>query len=234
METLDGRPMHICEVTVEGYQAICIDEKTTSTAIATRTTASALLSTTPPTTQKTTSAVAITTQTKTTTTETEARPQTTSTIPTTSSETKTDATIWNRTTTLWKNISLMPRPATSKTEEITSAVSATLTALSLLGSNTTTATNTCPCYCGVSPNTTNLTHEALEELIKGLTKELTVNKKETSISKRKLISAGDDRESAATIGCIGVLALCVPVLVIVSSDLINLWSAKQKQKRVKK
>ncbi|OWF42705.1 hypothetical protein KP79_PYT15784 [Mizuhopecten yessoensis] len=86
----------------------------------------------------------------------------------------------------------------------------------------------CPCLCNVSSsNSKNLTHEALVELVKELAKELTVNKKETSISKRKLISVGDERQSAETIGFIGVLALCVPVLLIVSFDLINLWSFRK-------
>ncbi|XP_021368021.1 flocculation protein FLO11-like [Mizuhopecten yessoensis] len=276
METLDKRNMNICEVTVEGYVAVCIEDITTETSLTTTnasavittptatstalstttqttsvsltipiTTDATLWKTTTPTKPKTTSAVAATTPTNTTTTETGEITRTTSTsasttteitsvsstIPTATSTTTTATTIWNRTSPL-------PVPTTLKTVATTTAVttsaSKTLSTLvSLPGNTTTVATSTCPCVCVVSSNTTNLTQEARLELVKELRKELTVDRKETSISKRKLISVGDERQSAETIGFIGVLALCVPVLLIVSFDLINLWSsAKQKKNRV--
>ncbi|XP_033747182.1 uncharacterized protein LOC117332407 [Pecten maximus] len=123
----------------------------------------------------------------------------------------------------------------SATSVSNSTVEETSTQLPTPGNTTTTVTPTCPCVCGsASSNITNLTKEHLVELVKELAKELTVNKKETSSYKRKLISAGDQRQSAQTIGVIGVLALCIPVLLIVSFDLINLWSfASKKKNKVK-
>ncbi|XP_033759023.1 uncharacterized protein LOC117341275 [Pecten maximus] len=82
-----------------------------------------------------------------------------------------------------------------------------------------------PCENNCRANaTTPKTKEALEEQIKTLKRELTIDKKQTSANKRKLISAPDDRTSSKYIGVVGVIMLCFPVVVIVTMDISRLAS----------
>ncbi|KAK3102629.1 hypothetical protein FSP39_012768 [Pinctada imbricata] len=72
------------------------------------------------------------------------------------------------------------------------------------------------CPCSMYKNTT-YTPEELDSRIKEIKEALTVNRKETSVHKRSLISAPDERLSVKRIGYVGVsimAALCVLIVLM--------------------
>ncbi|XP_060085513.1 uncharacterized protein LOC132564915 [Ylistrum balloti] len=90
----------------------------------------------------------------------------------------------------------------------------------------TTSQQMCVCSC----NTANQPELTIEEKVEQLKRELTVNKKNTSLHKRKFISASDDRISATGIGSFGVgmlvivlLSICVMDLGTLKADLQNMY-----------
>ncbi|XP_021378406.1 uncharacterized protein LOC110466313 isoform X2 [Mizuhopecten yessoensis] len=92
-----------------------------------------------------------------------------------------------------------------------------LTTTEVLRTTTTTSTSQPMCVCPCSiVNGPELTIEEKVELLK---KELTVNKKTTSLHKRKFISASDDRISATGIGSFGVGMLAIVLISICIMDL---------------
>ncbi|XP_069140027.1 serine-rich adhesin for platelets-like [Argopecten irradians] len=91
----------------------------------------------------------------------------------------------------------------------------------------TTSSPMCVCTC----NNNNQPELTLEEKVEQIKRELTVNKKNTSLHKRKFISASDDRMSATGIGSFGVgmlvavlLSICIMDLGTLKADLQNMLS----------
>ncbi|XP_021365374.1 uncharacterized protein LOC110458117 isoform X2 [Mizuhopecten yessoensis] len=84
------------------------------------------------------------------------------------------------------------------------------------------------CLCRNRANVSiPITDEEVLARIETLKATLTVDKKTTSASKRKLISATDGRTSSKIIGAVGIVMLCVPVVFIVAMDLsrcVSWWS----------
>ena len=68
-----------------------------------------------------------------------------------------------------------------------------------------------PCMCVVNKTWTNLTQE---QIIEYLVNQLTISKNSTSLSRNKLISLSDPRQSATVIGFVGT-ALVVGVFAFV-------------------
>lgn len=64
-------------------------------------------------------------------------------------------------------------------------------------------------------------NQTIEERIKEIKKELTVDKKTTSSYTRSLISVYDPRPSSVAIGSCGVGLLCLAVLLLLLPDVIN-------------
>jgi len=62
-----------------------------------------------------------------------------------------------------------------------------------------------PCLCVLNKTWHNLTQEQIQEY---LIKELTVLKNATSLSKNKLISRSDPRQSSAIVGLVGAGLVC--------------------------
>ncbi|XP_021357698.1 location of vulva defective 1-like [Mizuhopecten yessoensis] len=85
------------------------------------------------------------------------------------------------------------------------------------------------CLCTCVTSNFNLTAEQLEETIQELKKSLTVSKTELSSYKRKLISAPDSRQSAASIGYVGVLVIGFVFGSVVFCDGISLYRALAKK-----
>ena len=73
----------------------------------------------------------------------------------------------------------------------------------------------CVCDCYDNQNVT------LEEKLQEIRTALYVNKKTLSSTKRKLISAGDERPSAASIGYFGMVLLCLVGLVLIVPDIFK-------------
>ena len=74
----------------------------------------------------------------------------------------------------------------------------------------------CICPCNTWP-ATNVTKEELVLILNEIRNKLSINRKKTSLEKRKLISAADDRVSSAGIGYlgIGVIAFVVGGIVLI-------------------
>ncbi|CAG2206019.1 unnamed protein product [Mytilus edulis] len=88
----------------------------------------------------------------------------------------------------------------------------------------------CPCSTmGKRSNlqSQNLTKEEvvvlLADKIEAIKKELSIEKKSSSKYIRKITSAPDDRKSSKSIGFVAVVVLCVPLALIVMSDILNLY-----------
>jgi len=62
-----------------------------------------------------------------------------------------------------------------------------------------------PCLCVLNKTWQNLTKE---QIVEHLIQELTVTKNATSLSKNKLISRSDPRQSSTIVGSIGVCLIC--------------------------
>lgn len=77
----------------------------------------------------------------------------------------------------------------------------------------------CHCWCTDIAAHTN---DSLTELVKQLNTELIVDKKKTSLYKRKLSCASDDRLSSRNIGVFGVVILVFCLCVIISMDMPRL------------
>lgn len=73
----------------------------------------------------------------------------------------------------------------------------------------------------VSVQTSMYVNQTIEERIKEIKKELTVDKKTTSSYTRSLISVYDPRPSSVAIGSCGVGLLCLAVLLLLLPDVIN-------------
>ncbi|VDI68235.1 receptor tyrosine kinase-like orphan receptor 1, partial [Mytilus galloprovincialis] len=80
----------------------------------------------------------------------------------------------------------------------------------------------CFCPCGIK----KLSEEELYTVIKELEKKLKVDKKTTSAYIRRHTSARDDRKSSSTIGTIGIVVVCLPVVLMTLSDCIGFFSRK--------
>ncbi|XP_033741529.1 uncharacterized protein LOC117328200 [Pecten maximus] len=88
-------------------------------------------------------------------------------------------------------------------------------------------TSSCLCYTRIQQNLTKA--DELNELVEALKRELTVDKKKTSVNLRRYISAEDSRPSSKAIGSVGAILLVVPVALVVLSDLINIFKTKKKR-----
>lgn len=66
-------------------------------------------------------------------------------------------------------------------------------------------------------------NKTLEEWVNEVKKELTVNRKTTSAYTRTQISVYDERPSAVTIGVTGILLICTIALLLLLSDMIDLF-----------
>lgn len=86
---------------------------------------------------------------------------------------------------------------------------------------TTDTSGLCECPCIMVGNTTSLP-STLEERIEILKKELTIDKTQTSKSKRKLISVSDNRMSAKGLGVLGLSILILVPICIVLIDLTSI------------
>ena len=84
-----------------------------------------------------------------------------------------------------------------------------------ISSSSTSSTCYCPCN---SNSVQNLTSEQITEKLQELKEELTVDKKDLSSWKRKLVSADDHRASAQSIGYVGAVILGAVVLFFVVLD----------------
>ncbi|XP_071172121.1 uncharacterized protein [Mytilus edulis] len=80
----------------------------------------------------------------------------------------------------------------------------------------------CFCPCGNK----KLSEEELYTVIKELEKKLKVDKKTTSAYIRRHTSARDDRKSSVTIGTVGIVVVCLPVVLMTFSDCIGFFSRK--------
>ncbi|XP_021340380.1 uncharacterized protein LOC110441529 [Mizuhopecten yessoensis] len=77
----------------------------------------------------------------------------------------------------------------------------------------------CPC---VAHQYVNYSAEEIRRRIQYLQTQLTVNKKTLSSYKRKRTSAVDNRDSAVSLGSLGVLVIITSISLVVCSDLVNL------------
>ena len=66
-------------------------------------------------------------------------------------------------------------------------------------------------------------NQTIQERIKEIKKELTVDKKTTSSYTRSLISVYDPRPSSVAIGGCGVGLLCLAALLLLLPDVINVF-----------
>lgn len=66
-------------------------------------------------------------------------------------------------------------------------------------------------------------NKTLEEWITEVKKELRVNRKTTSAYTRTQTSVYDERPSAVTIGVTGILLICTIALLLLLSDMIDLF-----------
>ncbi|KAK3084824.1 hypothetical protein FSP39_019683 [Pinctada imbricata] len=78
----------------------------------------------------------------------------------------------------------------------------------------------CVCEMSCTRGTTdsNVTSDRLEEIRSALI----VDKKSLSSTKRKLISAGDDRQSSTLMGYAGAIFIAISVFFIVVGDIVNI------------
>ncbi|VDI34944.1 Hypothetical predicted protein, partial [Mytilus galloprovincialis] len=127
-------------------------------------------------------------------------------------------------------------PTVSMSSETTSSTGTTTTALLTTDASTRVPINTstnlimaidraistvnmnnnacsCPCY--------NVNSQAFKEKVEKLIKEIEINKKLTSLYVNSKICMQDERTSSKTIGTVGVLCMCVPLLMIVVFDISN-------------
>ncbi|XP_033756842.1 uncharacterized protein LOC117339389 [Pecten maximus] len=111
------------------------------------------------------------------------------------------------------------KPSISTDTASTTEISTTAV-LPTTGVSQTTTPQMCVCAC----NTDNQPELTIEEKVEKLKKDLTVNKKNTSLHKRKFISASDDRMSATGIGSFGVGMLVIVLLSIFIMDIGTLKS----------
>lgn len=86
---------------------------------------------------------------------------------------------------------------------------------------TTDTSEVCECPCIMVGNTTS-PQLTLEERIEILKKELTIDKTQTSMNKRKLISVSDNRMSAKGLGVFGLSILILVPICIVLMDLTSI------------
>ena len=95
----------------------------------------------------------------------------------------------------------------------------------------TKTTGTClqPCYCSkqIIYNTSEI-----EDVVKELIHNLTINKDVTSKSRRKLISVDDTRPSAQGVGLVGVVVLSLILVGIVMFDAPHLFHVLETFKRL--
>ncbi|XP_071175358.1 uncharacterized protein [Mytilus edulis] len=78
----------------------------------------------------------------------------------------------------------------------------------------------CKCPCTTLGEEVNhiLTEEELQQKIDKLLNEISIDKKNTAVSKRKLISAPDSRKSAVAVGSTGIVILALLLLGIIAMD----------------
>lgn len=78
----------------------------------------------------------------------------------------------------------------------------------------------CKCSCTTLGEEVNhiLTEEELQQKIDKLVNEISIDKKNTAVSKRKLISAPDSRKSAVAVGSTGIVILALLLLGIIAMD----------------
>ncbi|XP_033743182.1 uncharacterized protein LOC117329368 [Pecten maximus] len=81
------------------------------------------------------------------------------------------------------------------------------------------------CMCPKSPNPKyiNITREELQEILEELKRELVLKKSSLAMHIRKKISAKDNRTSSQIMGYTGALMLGTPILIIVMSDVVDLF-----------
>ena len=75
----------------------------------------------------------------------------------------------------------------------------------------------CPCNT-INSELRFYTEEEIQQKIAELVHEISIDKKNTALSKRKLISASDNRTSAAAVGSFGVIVLSLLLLGVVALD----------------
>ena len=114
---------------------------------------------------------------------------------------------------------------TEKTTDLASSITA-----GRISQMTTMPSCLCPCSKmekWSNLQTQNFTKEELVVLladkIEAMKKELKVEKKSSSKYIRTISSAPDDRKSSKHMGFIAIVVLCVPLALIVMSDILNLY-----------
>lgn len=81
----------------------------------------------------------------------------------------------------------------------------------------------CLCPCNkINSELRVYTEEEMQQKIADLVLKISIDKKNTSLSKRKLISASDNRTSAAAVGSFGVIVLSLLLLGVVALDACRL------------
>ena len=90
---------------------------------------------------------------------------------------------------------------------------------------------TCSCDCSEDRlkwaylSSSNFTRDEIRVLLKDdlekLRKELKIDSRKTNYYYRTHHSASDNRTSAVSTGVVGVILLCVPIIVIVTTDLMS-------------
>ncbi|CAG2228904.1 PLG [Mytilus edulis] len=161
-----------------------------------------------PTTDKTSTTELLTTTDKTSTTELQSTSDKTSTTELQTTSDKTSTTELQTTT-----------EKTSPTEYQT-----TNEMISITEQKTTVAVKPHQCFCPCGNK--KLSDEELYAVMKELEKKLTVDKKTTSAYIRRHTSARDDRKSSVTIGTVGIVVVCIPVVLMTLSDCIGFFSRK--------
>ncbi|XP_062581368.1 uncharacterized protein LOC134243149 [Saccostrea cucullata] len=86
----------------------------------------------------------------------------------------------------------------------------------------TSTTTQCKCHRHPKPNINIQTEAQLQEKIKEIKKELSINWKDLSSYRRRKTSVDDDRMSAKGIGIVGAGILCAFVSIIIFMDLKTL------------
>jgi len=129
-----------------------------------------------------------------------------------------------KTLTVTTNVNVCPSCASDDTVYVTGSSSCTATTVQYIGPST------CSCTTSVDNNTscttqksfTSIASQVLQESLSQLVKELTVDKTTTSAYTRSKTCATDDRPSAATVGCFGILMLALPFVFILGLDLTGM------------
>ena len=101
------------------------------------------------------------------------------------------------------------------------------TAVTTVGVNNSTAHSVCSCSCR------NI-DVIVEDLILQWKKELQVRVKMLSTTKRKWLSAQDQRPASQAIGSVGVLVICAFCAVMIGTDIINFLLKMKVRKESKK